>query len=391
MEYIILILLIILIVISVINFKTSKNEHKNHDKENLEILQSEIIKKDEKIKNLEEDIKILDAKMISFEQIKTEKIQVYEKLKIIEQEKNNLKNEVNKLLNNEESRNETLRKSIASTNTLQQNLQTEIARVNDERVEKEKELQEKMKKSWGEHEKDVQRYIQLICNNHVIKYIGQEDFPHPRNKPDNCIEIMDQLIIFDAKSPANNDLSNFPKYIKDQTENLKKYAKHENVKKDLFLVIPSNTLSVIKQYTYNIGDYNVNIITKDSLEPIILSLKKIEEYEFADKLSPEERDNICRIIGKFAHTTKRRIQIDQFFANEFLDTLSKTGSLLPREILESVIQFENAEKLNPPMEKRKKQILTKDLKNQSEKIKKEIELREIPEIEANLEFKKNEK
>ena len=78
--------------------------------------------------------------------------------------------------------------------------------------------------------------------------------------------------------------------------------------KDLFLVIPSNTLSVVNQYTYNIGDYNVYIITKDSLEPIILSLKKIEEYEFADKLSPEERDNICRIIGKFAHTTKEEFK-----------------------------------------------------------------------------------
>ena len=391
MEYIIIILLIILIILAAINFKINQNSQESSEKDNLEILQNDIIKKEEKIKNLEEDVKILDAKMISFEQIKTENTQFNERLKIIEQERNNLKNEVNKLINKEENRNETLRKSIASTNTLQQNLQTEIARVNDERVEKEKELQEKMKRSWGEHEKDVQRYIQLICNNHVIKYIGQEDFPYPRNKPDNCIEIMDQLIVFDAKSPANDDLSNFPKYLKDQTENLKKYAKHENVKKDLFLVIPSNTLSVVSQYTYNIGDYNVNIITKDSLEPIILSLKKIEEYEFADKLSPEERDNICRIIGKFAHTTKRRIQIDQFFANEFLDTLSKTGSLLPREILESVIQFENAEKLNPPMEKRKKQILTKELKNQSEKIKKEIELREIPEIEANIEFKNDKK
>ena len=39
------------------------------------------------------------------------------------------------------------------------------------------------------------------------------------------------------------------------------------------------------------------------------------------------------------------------------------------------------------MEKRKKQILTKDLKIQSDKIKKEIELREIPDIEANIEFK----
>ncbi len=199
---------------------------------------------------------------------------------------------------------------------------------------------------------------------------------------------MDQLIVFDAKSPANDDLSNFPKYIKLQTENLKKYAKHDNVKKDLFLVIPSNTLSVINQFTYNIGDYNVYIITKDALEPIILSLKKIEEYEFADKLSPEERDNVCRIIGKFAHTTKRRIQIDQFFAEEFLDTLQKAKQL-PTDILGSVIQFENAEKLNPPMEKRKKQILTKDLKEKSEEIQKEIELRDIPEITTQIKFKED--
>ena len=200
---------------------------------------------------------------------------------------------------------------------------------------------------------------------------------------------MDQLIVFDAKSPGSDDLSNFPKYIKLQTESLEKYAKHDNVKKDLFLVIPSNTLQVINKFTYNIGDYNVYIVSKDALEPIILSLKKIEDYEFADKLSPEERDNVCRVIGKFAHTTKRRIQIDQFFAEEFLDTLNKAGTQLPRDILESVIQFENAEKLNPPMEKRKQQILTIDLKNKSEAIKKEIALRKIPEIQANIEFKED--
>ena len=281
-----------------------------------------------------------------------------------------------------------MRKSIESTNTLQDSLRIEIARVNDERVKKEQERLEKMKLKWGEHERDIENHIRSICNNHVIEYIGQEDFPHPRNKPDNSIEIMDQLIVFDAKSPANDDLSNFPKYIKLQTENLKKYAKHDNVKKDLFLVIPSNTLSSINQFTYNIGDYSVYIITKDALEPIILGLKKIEEYEFADKLSPEERDNVCRIIGKFAHTTKRRIQIDQFFAEEFLNTLQKAKQL-PTDILESVIQFENAEKLNPPMEKRKKQILTKDLKEKSEAIQKEIELRDIPEITTQIKFKED--
>ena len=63
---------------------------------------------------------------------------------------------------------------------------------------KKKENIDKMKKIWSEHEKDVQSHIQLICNNHVIKYIGQS-FPIQEIKPDNCIEIMDQLIILMRK------------------------------------------------------------------------------------------------------------------------------------------------------------------------------------------------
>ena len=386
------VLLVILILIGLATFfKKNNNSVENGNSEELTKKISELEKslsaKEENIKSLQNSTDILKAKLDSFEKIKTEKTQIEERLKLVEQERNNLKNKNTSLLKEEEGRNETLRKSIESTNTLQQSLKDEKERLNDERVREAKERLEKMKLKWGEHERNIENHIKLICKNHVIKYINQENFPHSRNKPDNSIEIMDQLIVFDAKSPANDDLSNFPKYIKLQTESLKKYAKHEDVKKDLFLVIPSNTLHVINQFTYNIGDYNVYIITKDALEPIILSLKKIEEYEFADKLSPEERDNICRIIGKFAHTTKRRIQIDQFFADEFLDTLSKAGSQLPREILESVIQFENAEKLNPPMEKRKKQILTTDLKEKSDQIQKETQMRDIPQIDAQIKFK----
>ena len=385
-------LLVLLILIGLATFFKKNNisgENGNSEeltKKNKE-LEKSLSAKEENIKSLQNSTEVLKAKLDSFEKVKTEKTQIEERLKLVEQERNNLKNKNTALLKEEEGRNETLRKSVESTNTLQQSLKDEKERLNDERVRETEDRLEKMKLKWGEHERDIENHIKLICNNHVIKYISQEDFPHSRNKPDNSIEIMDQLIVFDAKSPANDDLSNFPKYIKLQTESLKKYAKHEDVKKDLFLVIPSNTLHVINQFTYNIGDYNVYIITKDALEPIILSLKKIEEYEFADKLSPEERDNVCRIIGKFAHTTKRRIQIDQFFADEFLDTLSKAGSQLPREILESVIQFENAEKLNPPMEKRKKQILTKDLKEKSDQIQKETQMRDIPQIDAQIKFK----
>jgi len=366
--------------------KLPKTDDDKLKDENLK-LEQQIIGKDIEIKNLQQNIEIANAKIIAFEQLKTETTTLKEKLSNTESERNNLRNETTSLKKEEENRNETLRKSIEASNTLQESLTKEKERVNDDRVKEIQDRHEKMKLKWGEHEKDIENHIQLICKNHIIKYISQEDFPYPRNKPDNSIEIMDQLIVFDAKSPANDDLSNFPKYIKLQTESLKKYAKHDDVKKDLFLVIPSNTLHVINQFTYNIGDYNVYVITKDALEPIIISLKRIQDYEFADKLSPEERDNVCRIIGKFAHSTKRRIQIDQFFAAEFLDTLSKAGTQLPKDIAEGVIQFENAEKLNPPMEKRKKQISSEDLKTKSEEIRKEIEIRNIPNITTQIKFK----
>jgi len=389
MEYLVLIVLVAGFALVYFKKESVTKDNLEEDKNRILELEKSLVSKETEVKQQQQNIDIANAKTNAFEQVKTENTTLKEKLSNIEQERNNLKNENVFLKKEEENRNETLRKSIESTNTLQESLTKEKERLNDERVKETEDRLEKMKWTWGEHEKDVENHLQLICRNHVIKYISQEDFPHPRNKPDNSIEIMDQLIVFDAKSPANDDLSNFPKYIKLQTESLKKYAKYDVVKKDLFLVIPSNTLHVINQFTYNIGDYNVYIITKDALEPIILSLKKIEEYEFADKLSPEERDNVCRIIGKFAHTTKRRIQIDQFFAEEFLDTLNKAGTQLPRDILESVIQFENAEKLNPRMEKRKKQILTKDLKAKSIEIKKEIELRNIPEITTQIEFKED--
>ena len=125
------------------------------------------------------------------------------------------------------------------------------------------------------------------------------------------------------------------------------------------------------------ADYNVYIVTIDVLEPLILTLKKIEEYEFVNQLSPEERENICRVIGKFAHMTKRRIQIDHFFASQFLDILTKCETDLPGEILEKVIEFEQSEKLNPPQEKRAKQILTQNLETVSGKIQKEAEAKAI--------------
>mgnify|MGYP000290667815 FL=1 len=385
MEYIILAVIMIGFVLLYL-----KKPNLNIDQNNSRIIELEknLSFKESSIKELERQRDLLNVQLKSFDELKTKNTEIETSLKSVSEERNDLKNINTKLSNQEEKRVLDSKKEIEALITLKQSTEDEKQANNNLRVREKEEEFEKMKSQWVKHEKDVENYLKEICRNYVIKYVGQEEFPHPRNKPDNSIEIMDQLIVFDAKSPSNNNLENFPKYIKDQTENLKKYAKYDNVKNDLFLVIPSNTLNVIDQFSYKIGEYNVFIVTKDALEPIILSLKKIEEYEFVDKLSPEERDNVCSVIGKFAHTTKRRIQIDNFFQREFLSTLDKAKKL-PREILESVIEFENAEKLNPPIEKRKKTIFTKDLKDQVNDIEKDMEMRNIPKIQSGITFNNN--
>ena len=387
MEYIIL-----LVIMAGFILLYLKKPKLNIDQNSLRIIELEktLTSKEFSIKELEKERDILNIQIKSLDELKTKKTELETTLRSISDERNDLKNKNIKLNNEEEKRILDSKKEIEALITLKQSAEDEKQALNNLRVEEEKEAFEQMKSQWVKHEKDVENYLKEICRNYIIKYVGQEEFPHPRNKPDNSIEIMDQLIVFDAKSPSNNNLDNFPKYIKDQTENLKKYAKHDDVKNDLFLVIPSNTLHVIDQFSYKIGEYNVFVVTKDALEPIILSLKKIEEYEFVDKLSPEERDNVCSVIGKFAHNTKRRIQIDNFFQREFLSTLDKAKKL-PREILESVIEFENSEKLNPPIEKRKKTIFTKDLKDQVDDIEKDMETHNIPKIQTTITFNKDNK
>mgnify|MGYP006081693127 FL=1 len=387
MEFIIL---VVIMAGFVLLYLKKPNLNIDHNNSKIIELEKNLSFKESSIKELEKERDILNVQIKSFDELKTKKTELETILRSISDERNDLKNKNVKLNNEEEKRILDSKKEIEALITLKQSAEDEKQALNNIRVREKEEEFEKMKSQWVKHEKDVENYLKEICRNYIIKYVGQEEFPHPRNKPDNSIEIMDQLIVFDAKSPSNNNLDNFPKYIKDQTENLKKYAKHDDVKNDLFLVIPSNTLHVIDQFSYKIGEYNVFIVTKDALEPIILSLKKIEEYEFVDKLSPEERDNVCSVIGKFAHTTKRRIQIDNFFQREFLSTLDKAKKL-PREILESVIEFENAEKLNPPIEKRKKTIFTKDLKDQVNDIEKDMEIRNIPKIQTSITFNKDDK
>ncbi len=281
------------------------------------------------------------------------------------QEAKRMKEQLTQFQSLEEHRKSDYEKSMAALNQIQQKIQKDREAEIEIRNRTEIERLKRLKETWTAHEENVKGRIKAICNRHGIDYIDKVPF---KGSPDNTIKIKDEFIIFDAKSPASDDLSNFPSYIKNQTDSISKYVKEEGVRRELFLVVPTNTLDALGQYEYKLPDYTVFVISIDSLEPIILSLKKIEDYDFVDQLSPEERENICRVIGKFVHLSKRRIQIDGFFAKQFFELVYRSEADLPKDILDKVVEFEKSEKLNPPIEKRAKQINLKELELENDKI-----------------------
>ncbi len=298
-----------------------------------------------------------------------------------EQESKKIKEQLTQFQSLEDHRKNDYEKSMASLNQIQQKIQKDRELEIETRNKSEIDRLKRLKETWSAHEENVKGRIKAICNRNGIDYIDKVPF---KGNPDNTIKIKDEFIVFDAKSPGSDDLSNFPSYIKNQSDSISKYVKEEGVRRELFLVVPTNTLDALGQYEYKLPDYTVFVISIDSLEPIILSLKKIEDYDFVDQLSPEERENICRVIGKFVHLSKRRIQIDGFFAKQFFELVYRSEADLPKDILDKVVEFEKSEKLNPPIEKRAKQINLKELELENDKISSEANQKGILTYDSKL-------
>lgn len=299
---------------------------------------------------------------------------IREKLGFLQNENARLSEENVAFRESEKRRAKTYEERAATLTTITTQIQTDRQREIEDRQRTEIERLQRQKETWTAHEARVRETIRAICQKHTIEYMENVPF---KGNPDNTIKLCDEYIIFDAKSPGSEDIGNFFGYIKLQTESVKKYIKEENVKREIYLVIPSNTVDVIEKTVFNMADYHVYVVTLDVLEPLILALKKLEDYEFVDQLSPEERDNICRVVGRFAHMTKRKIQIDQFFEHHFLEILSKAEADLPVDVFEKAAEYERAEKLNPPQEKRSKVIPIKALQSGSQQIRKEAEAKNI--------------
>jgi hypothetical protein len=292
----------------------------------------------------------------------------------LQREMEQIKQQHNSLLATEELRQHEHSNAIQSLTQIETRIRNE--RLSELEVQQQLTIDKLrlLKESWSQHEQRVRSAIKMICQRHTMDYIDKPSF---RGVPDNTVRICDEFVIIDAKSPAGEDPGNFPSYLKDQAEKAIKYAKQPGVRPDIYFAVPSASLDSLNQFVHRFADHTVYIVSIDTIEPILLHLRKIEEYEFAQELTPEDRNTICSLLGRFAHLSKRRIQVDSFFARQFIQLAYKAESELPADILAAVIEFEKSEKLNPPQEKRHKTISLPEIEKDIQQVRQEADSRGI--------------
>ena len=274
-----------------------------------------------------------------------------------------------------------LQTNLTSLSQLKERIAEERLQEHQARQEELERKQQRLHQTWQTHQENARNKIRQIAEKHSVPVVDK--FPL-KGEPDNVLLICEQYVVLDAKSPGGEDLANFGTYLKTQAEAAVKYTKQEGVFGQLYFVVPSNTLESLPQTVFRFVDYTVYVIPVEALEPVILSLMKVDEYLNVKEISPEDRRNIFVILGRFAHLTKRRLQVDQFFANESLSLAAETENRLPEEMRKEVAEIEKSVRLNPPQERTTKEIGLGTLSTQHKKIEKGLRERGVLPESENL-------
>lgn len=315
-------------------------------------LKADVEKKDRIIGELENTISKMQSEM---DENAGKAKQIYENLKNAEADIKTMTKErdlwhvrATKLESEQEQREKKSEDMIQKQDAARQALEDEKVRIRKEdELQKEEELAER-DRMWGQHEQHVQSMLRDICKNpqYAFSCFDNTNLPDGFDgslKPDFLVEFLGQYIIFDAKVTRSQDIQT---YITNSVKSTAKKVKNNpNIYPTIFLVIPTEAISEIGKLSYVDQGFSFFIVSPESLEPIIASLKKISNYELADQFDPQEREGIVNWIARLDYHINARNTFDVLLAEKGAELLSDAEKLNP-ELAKEVQQ--KKEKMKPP-------------------------------------------
>ena len=249
-----------------------------------------------------------------------------------------LKNEIAKRNAEKERKEKEFESTINKLNASDESLKQERVRVQREDEAAREKQKSEWDRMWTEHEQNVIAILSEACKKPAFGFetYDNNNLPegfHGKLKPDFMVAFLEQYIIFDAKVSKSDNLQ---VYIREQVKKTAQKIKgNEMIYSSVFLIVPTAAIGQLKALHFYEEGFNFFVISPEAIEPILSSFKKIETYEFAEQMDPQERENIIDLIAQFDFHISSRNAVDFALMEHGLATLRKTEKMDP-ELLREV-------------------------------------------------------
>lgn len=259
----------------------------------------------------------------------------------VEKERESLGKRVAKYEAEEERRIAKFEEMIAHQENTRKTLEDEKHRIRREDEERKARELEERDRMWNEHEVNVVNLLDELTKKKHCKFTSYTNTQLPEEftgslKPDFMIGFLKQYVIFDAKVSRSQDLKN---YIKDAVKKTATKVKgNESIYKTIFLVVPTDAIPTLKELHYYEEGFTFYVVSPEALEPILASLKRIEDYDLAEAINPQERENIVDMLAAFNFHISTRNAHEFGMMIHGLETLAKAENTLPDLVAEALVK-----------------------------------------------------
>ena len=290
------------------------------------------------------------------------------------QQKNEEQNK--KIIGHEKEQNrreEKLEKKLDELEESKKSFEDEKMRIRKIDNERQNEIEEERNRVWNEHEISVLARIKEICQRKEIgfNFFDNNNLPESFDgslKPDSLVELFpEQYLIFDAKFSESKISTYFTAQVPKTVEKIKKSKSHAQIYPTIFFVVPNDLIQNAKKVFAFADGFSFFMISPESLAPILSGFKKITEYEFADQLNPQDRENIVNVLSGYESFIRNQNAANILIAEKAVDVIHSKESLSTELLSEINLKRKNIKPLKLKEVEMKK--LTQNIEEQDKKVK----------------------